>query len=609
MSLEDGLDGPQPHGIQASGTLASSLLDYDLMVMKALACDYDGTLASEDRIGPPALHALESARQAGLRLILVTGRTFFELIRVCERLDLFDAVVAENGGVLYFPAAGVISDQAPPPPSRLLAELDRRGVFFQAGRVIVGTARSDEALVRESLAASQVSLEIVYNRAALMLLPSGVSKGAAVRQVVSNLGLSFHDVLALGDAENDIDLFDACGWAGCPSNAVPVLKERADWVFPGEDGAAVAEAIAGPIVTGSLPPSRLQRQQIAIGWAVGSSETVTIPARGINLLIQGDPLSGKSWLAGGLIERLLARRYALCVIDPEGDFHTLARLPGVSWAEVTEETQLESALGRLERDPQACVVADLSTLPHAKKMTAIRKGFELIRRLRRRLGVPHWVVLDEAHYSLHPEGVEDQAVGLKDKGFCLVTYRASWLRESVMKVIDLLILASTTIPEELYFLRSLLGGSHGGGAEAIQALPGLQRGKFLLVSEEEGGGRSFLTFAAPPRETLHVRHLRKYADSALPPERRFFFRDPGGWLAAAAESLSEFRQAVATVEERVLAFHAARGDFSRWLLSAFADRELGGQIRKIEARWRREEIPDLRQAIMKLIANRYGPER
>jgi hydroxymethylpyrimidine pyrophosphatase-like HAD family hydrolase len=37
-----------------------------------------------------------SSRSTGLRLILVTGRTFFEPIRVCERLDLFDAVVAEN---------------------------------------------------------------------------------------------------------------------------------------------------------------------------------------------------------------------------------------------------------------------------------------------------------------------------------------------------------------------------------------------------------------------------------------------------------------------------------------------------------------------------------
>ena len=113
------------------------------MLFKALACDYDGTLASEDRIGAEARAALGPARAAGLRLILVTGRTFFELTRVCDCLDLFEAVVAENGAVLYYPAESMVRDQGPPPPGRLLAELDRRGVYYQAGRVIVATARSD----------------------------------------------------------------------------------------------------------------------------------------------------------------------------------------------------------------------------------------------------------------------------------------------------------------------------------------------------------------------------------------------------------------------------------------------------------------------------------
>jgi hydroxymethylpyrimidine pyrophosphatase-like HAD family hydrolase len=101
------------------------------VTFKALALDYDGTLASHDRIGPEALDALRQARAAGLCLVLVTGRTFFDLIRVCEGLGLFDAVVVENGGVLYFPPTGEIRDLAPPPPDRLLAELDRMDVPFQ----------------------------------------------------------------------------------------------------------------------------------------------------------------------------------------------------------------------------------------------------------------------------------------------------------------------------------------------------------------------------------------------------------------------------------------------------------------------------------------------
>ena len=213
------------------------------MRFTALACDYDGTLASHDRIAAPTIAALERARSAGLRLLLVTGRAFFELIRVCDRLDLFDAVVAENGGVLYFPADGRISDMAVEPPPRLLAELDRRGVAYQAGRVVIGTTRDYEREVRAALAATGVTLALVANRGSLMLLPHGVDKGTSVRHVIRMLGLSARDVLALGDAENDAALFEACGFSGCPGDAMEELKARADWVFPGDNGAAIAAAL------------------------------------------------------------------------------------------------------------------------------------------------------------------------------------------------------------------------------------------------------------------------------------------------------------------------------------------------------------------------------
>ncbi len=422
------------------------------MIFRVLACDYDGTLASEDRIGPEALAALERARDAGLRLVLVTGRTFFELTRVCERLDLFHAVVAENGAVIYVPRAGMIRDQAPPPPPRLLAELDRRGIPYQVGRVIVGVSRADEGPVREALRATAVSLELAYNRGAMMLLPAGVSKGAGVQQVVRAFGLSPHDVLALGDAENDLELFEACGWAGCPASAVPAVRSRADWVFPGQNGTAIAAAISGPVLGGGLPVDRSPRQRLELGWAVETAEPVTIPARGVNLLIHGDSLSGKSWLVGALVERLVARRYGVCVLDPEGDYHVLARLGGVSRAEIGDEAQVDRALAQFEREPSACVVLDLSDLPHARKVRAIERALGRLREVRRHAGLPHWIVLDEAHYSLHREGVGEPALGSEEKGFCLVSYRSSWLRESVVRSLDVCVLARTTAREELAFL-------------------------------------------------------------------------------------------------------------------------------------------------------------
>lgn len=579
------------------------------MIFKALACDYDGTLASSDRIGAEALDALGQAREAGVRLVLVTGRTFFDLLRVCEPLDLFDAVVAENGGVLYFPAAGIIREQGPSPSPRLLAELDRRDISFQVGRVIIATARADEEAVRAALAAAWADLDVVYNRGALMLVPKGVSKGAGVRVVIHSLKLSFHDVLALGDAENDVDLFEACGWTGCPAEAVPALKERADWVFSGEDGTAIARAIIGPILKGLLPPARSPRHRIEIGWASGTSEPVTLPAKGANVLIHGDPLSGKSWLAGALVERLLDRRYAVCVIDPEGDYRVLGRLPGVTLVEVREAAAVAATLGHFEHDPSATVVVDLSMLPHANKVRFIESALARIRQLRRRLGLPHWVVLDEAHYSLHRDGVSDHALGLADKGFCLATYRPSWLRESVLQAADILVLSRTTLLEELAFLRSWIARSSPAHQGAVSVLPNLPHGEFVMIRQEGPDVRSAMTFVATPRETPHVRHLKKYANSKVSPERRFIFRRPDGSVVATADSLNAFRRAVATVEDRVLAYHAERGDFSRWVRDVFADRALALQLRKTETRWSCGEISDLRTAIERLIAAQYGEDQ
>ncbi|HET8576419.1 MAG TPA: HAD hydrolase family protein [Methylomirabilota bacterium] len=574
------------------------------MIFKALACDFDGTLASEDRIGPEALEALGHAREAGLRLILVTGRTFFELTRVCERLDLFDAVVAENGAVLYYPAAAMIRDQGPPPTKRLLAELDRRGISYQVGRVIIATRRAEEAGVRGALRLAGVDRDLVYNRAALMLLPPSVSKGTGIRQALRFLSISHHDMLAFGDAENDLDLFQAGGWTACPANAVAELKERADWTFPGEDGVGVAAAIMGPVLGDRLPVARSPRHRLTLGWVVETSEPVTISARGINVLIHGDPLSGKSWMAGALVERLVGSRYATCAIDPEGDYRVLGRMAGVTWAEIDSDASMADSLSLFERDPSVSVVVDLSALPHTRKLTVIEHGLRVIRDLRRRLGRPHWVLLDEAHYSLHPDGVPDEAAGIEDRGFCLVSYRPSWLRPSVVKSLDVFLLARATAEEELAFLRSCLPG--GAASRVLASVSKLPPGEFLVV-QPEGAGAA-LTFIPAPRETTHVRHLRKYADVEVPFSERFLFRRPDGAVVATAQSLREFRHAVGAVDDAVLAHHAGRGDFSRWVREVFSDLELARQLRKSEARWRRGELPDLRRAIEHPVAYRYGPE-
>ena len=97
--------------------------------------------------------------------------------------------------------------------------------------------------------------------------------------------------------------------------------------------------------------------------------------------------------------------------------------------------------------------------------------------------------------------------------------------------------------------------------------------------------------------TSHVRHLHKYADRTLAPQHHFLFRTPGGSPVMAAGTLGVFVEALGRVDDDVLDHHAARGDFSRWVLDVFGDPVAGAHLRKIERRWVRGEIGDLRQAL------------
>ena len=188
-----------------------------------------------------------------------------------------------------------------------------------------------------------------------------------------------------------------------------------------------------------------------------------------------------------------------------------------------------------------------------------------------------------------------------------MTYKPSWLRPSILQGIDALVLARITTPKEVSCLRDMLTSAGEPGQRAMGVLPNLPSGEFVLIQPD--GATGALTFTPAPRQTPHVRHLRKYADSQVPANQRFFFRNPDGGVVMAADSLSAFREALASAPEGSLAHHAARRDFSRWVLDVFGDRTLGHQMRKLEARWTRGEIRDLRGRLGELVAFRYGDDR
>jgi HAD superfamily hydrolase (TIGR01484 family) len=210
----------------------------------AVACDYDGTIALDGRVDEPTLRALERLRASGRKLLLVTGRELDDLMRVFRHVQLFDCIVAENGALIYDPDTREVQLLAAPPPAEFARELQRRGVApLSVGRVIVATWEPNERLVFDVIHEMGLELQVIFNKGAVMVLPSGVNKATGLLRALDALKISPRNVVGVGDAENDHAFLAACECGVAVANALDSLKARVDYVTQADHGAGVAELI------------------------------------------------------------------------------------------------------------------------------------------------------------------------------------------------------------------------------------------------------------------------------------------------------------------------------------------------------------------------------
>jgi len=206
-----------------------------------LACDFDGTIARDGHVDKPTLAALERLLATGRKLILVTGRELDELLETFPETHLFERVVAENGALLYRPATKEEKLLAERPPPEFVAALQRRNVApLSTGRVIVATWKPHETAVLEVIRDQGLDLQVIFNKEAVMALPTSVNKASGLSAALLELGFSPHETVAVGDAENDHSFLAQCECSVAVQNAVPALKERADLVTQGDHGPGVA---------------------------------------------------------------------------------------------------------------------------------------------------------------------------------------------------------------------------------------------------------------------------------------------------------------------------------------------------------------------------------
>jgi hypothetical protein len=142
------------------------------------------------------------------------------------------------------------------------------------------------------------------------------------------------------------------------------------------------------------------------------------------------------------------------VIDPEGDYQSLDGLPGVVTLGGEDPAPSARDLARALRNPGISVIVDLSRMPHHLRSGYIRSVLLLLNTLRRTTGLPHKILVDEAHYSLAAGNAP--LIDLELAGYILVTYRISALDETIRETSDAVVMVTEKpIPDEVETLNRL----------------------------------------------------------------------------------------------------------------------------------------------------------
>jgi phosphoglycolate phosphatase-like HAD superfamily hydrolase len=542
---------------------------------RAVALDYDGTLA-DGAVASDTLTALAEARARGIRVILVTGRVVHELRAVFADVeDHIDALVAENGAVLVTSVG--VRRLAAPIDRAVSSALSARGVVHRSGQVLIACSAADEPAALEVIRGLGLDCRLVPNRDQLMILPAGVTKGSGLLEALGDLGLSPHNTLGVGDAENDHSLLEVCEVGVAVANAIDAIRTHADVTLDLPDGQGVADLLRGPILAGRTHVHP-RRWQITLGID-DRGEAVTIPASQLNVAVCGGTGVGKSYLTGLICEQLVRLGYAVVVVDPEGDHIGLGELRNVL---VTggEDRHLAGPAEVIHLLRNVTVVIDLSQLDPAHQANYLAGLPAEIEAQRAATGLPQWVVVDEAHAPFGRAGTSLGVFNPTTKGYLLVTWRPEDLANQVPAALDAVIALSS--PQPSNHLIDLTA--------AVADMPRAQIARLL----DGPTGRAVLAWRAHPhqavaftlggRSTPHLRHQHKYDHSGVERGRWFYFRtEPDTPTGAVAANLAELEDELIRCDRGVLRHHCPGHDFSRWVAAVFHDQPLAADLAAAEA--------------------------
>ena len=422
-----------------------------------------------------------------------------------------------------------------------------------------------------------------------------MNKATGLSAALEELNLSPHNVVGVGDAENDHAFLSLCEFSAAVANALPMLKERADFVTDGARGAGVVELIDRVLDDDLKDLSRcMKRHRVLLGRRDDGSEE-SIECYGLNVLVAGTSGSGKLTITTGILERLAEQGYQFVVVDPEGDYSTLEG--AVVLGDTQQAPTVEGTLDLLEK-PRPDAVINLVGIPIEHRPAFSDSLLPRLQELRARTGRPHWIVVDETHH-LMPTTWHPAAMTLPQQleGMVLITVHPDSVAKALLSAVDL-VLAVGESPEKTI----------GDFCEAVGDRPPEMSPTTLEPLEVLAWWRRShdppVRVRCIPQRSERRRHSRKYAEGNLGPERSFHFRGAEGKLNLRAQNLNLFLQIADGVDDETWMHHLRQRDYSEWFRTFIKDPDLAGEVEQVEQR--PDVTPeDSRAAIREAVERRY----
>ena len=213
-------------------------------MIKAIAIDIDGTLTYKDR--SLNCKAVEALRKVDAVIILATGNISCFARTAAKLIGVSDVVICENGGVVRFDYDGediVLGDK-----SKCLEAVEILKKYYRI-ELLDNDYRKSEVCLRRTFPIDEArkllpeDVRIIDSGFAYHITDREVSKGKALKFIAEKLEIRLEEVAAIGDSENDIDMFEVAGIGIAVANADIKLKRVADVVTSKPNGDGVVEAL------------------------------------------------------------------------------------------------------------------------------------------------------------------------------------------------------------------------------------------------------------------------------------------------------------------------------------------------------------------------------